>query len=87
VPKVSSFYGIAITMSWSEGAHNRPHFHACYGEHEASFDLAGRIIAGSLPTRALRLVRNWAKLHHDELDANWQRVVHRQSPEQIAPLP
>lgn len=87
VPKVSSFYGIAITMYWSEGTHNRPHFHACYGEHEASFDLAGRIIVGSLPTRALRLVRNWAKLHHDELDANWQRVVHKELPVSIAPLP
>lgn len=86
VPKVSSFYGIAITMYWDEGSHNRPHFHACYGEHEASFDLAGRIIVGSLPTRALRLVRDWAKLHPDELDANWQRVVTKEPPAQIAPL-
>jgi hypothetical protein len=54
VPKVSSFYGIAITMYWNEGGHNRPHFHACYGEHDASFDLTGRIIVGSLPPQALR---------------------------------
>jgi Domain of unknown function (DUF4160)/Protein of unknown function (DUF2442) len=87
VPKVSSFYGIAITMHWQEGGHNRPHFHACYGEHEASLDLAGQLIAGSLPTRALRLVRSWARLHHDELDANWQRVVNKELPVSIAPLP
>ncbi len=87
VPKVSSFYGIAITMYWDEGHHLRPHFHARYGEHKASFDLTGRLIAGSLPARALRLVRSWAKLHHDELDANWQRVVNKELPMSIAPLP
>jgi hypothetical protein len=87
VPKVSSFYGIAITMYWEEGGHNRPHFHARYGEYKASLDLAGRVIAGSLPTRALRLVRDWAKLHHEELDANWRRVVNREPPAPIAPLP
>jgi hypothetical protein len=86
VPKVSSFYGIAITMYWKEGSHNCPHFHARYGKYEASFDLTGRLIAGSLPTRALRLVRSWAKLHHDELHANWQRVVNKEPPAQIAPL-
>jgi Domain of unknown function (DUF4160)/Protein of unknown function (DUF2442) len=86
VPKVSYFYGIAIKMYWDEGHHSRPHFHACYAEHEASLDLAGRIIAGSLPTQALRLVGSWAKLHHDELHANWRRVVNEESPVPIAPL-
>ena len=86
VPKVSLFYGISITMYWDEIRHPRPHFHARYGEHKASLDLTGRIIAGSLPTRAHRHVRDWAKLHPDELQANWQRVVNKEPPEQIAPL-
>lgn len=87
VPKVSWFYGIAITMYWNESHHSRPHFHACYGEHEASLDFTGQIIVGSLPTRALRHVRDWADLHTDELHANWQRIVNREPPAQIAPLP
>lgn len=32
MPRVSSFYGIAIFMYWNEGGHARPHFHARYGE-------------------------------------------------------
>jgi hypothetical protein len=35
----------------------RPHFHARYGSHKASFSFDGEIIVGSLPTRAHRLVR------------------------------
>ncbi len=30
VPRISSFYGIAISMYWNEGVHARPHFHARY---------------------------------------------------------
>ena len=88
VPKISYFYGITITMYWDERRHHsRPHFHACYGEHEASLDFTGQIVVGSLPARALRLVRGWAKLHHDELHTNWQRVTNEESPAPIAPLP
>jgi hypothetical protein len=87
VPRISYFYGIAIRMYWNEGHHPHPHFHACYAEHEASLDFTGRIIVGSLPTRALHLVRDWVKLHHDELQANWQRVAGEEPPAPIAPLP
>jgi hypothetical protein len=55
VPRISFFYGIAIWMYWNEGAHARPHFHARYQDQAASIDLAGEVIAGSLPPRAL----NW----------------------------
>jgi Domain of unknown function (DUF4160) len=86
VPRISSFYGITITMYWREGHHSRPHFHARYGEYRASLDLGGRIIAGTLPRRALLLVEDWAKLHADELDANWRRTVNKELPVPIAPL-
>jgi hypothetical protein len=42
---------------------------------------------GPLPTRALRLVREWAQLHSDELLANWQRAVGDEPLATIAPLP
>jgi hypothetical protein len=30
------------------------------------------VLNGSLPPRALRLVREWARLHPDELAQNWE---------------
>jgi hypothetical protein len=86
MPSISRFYGITIWMYWNEGHHGRPHFHAYYGEHEASFDLAGEIIVGSLPKRALRLVQDWAELYADDLLADWERVVNEEPLEPIAPL-
>lgn len=86
MPRVSYFYGITIKMYWREGHHGTPHFHAYYAEYEASLDMAGNIIAGFLPQRALRLVQDWAELHADELRADWARVVNRESPAPIAPL-
>jgi hypothetical protein len=86
MPSISRFYGITIWMFWNEGHHGRPHFHARYGEYQASLDLAGEIIAGELPRRILRLVQDWTELQTDELLANWQRVVNEEPLEPIDPL-
>jgi len=74
MPRISFFYGIAIAMFWDESGHQTPHFHAAYSGHNASLALDGTILAGSLPPRALKLVRRWASLHHTELMANWRRA-------------
>ena len=87
MPRISVFYGIAIWMYWNEGAHARPHFHARYQDQAASIDLAGEVIAGSLPSRALALVAEWANLHHDELLTNWERARRNEPLEPIEPLP
>jgi len=87
VPRISFFYGIAIWMYWNEGAHARPHFHARYQDQAASIDLAGEVIAGSLPPRALTLVTEWAALHRDELLTNWERARRNEPLEPIEPLP
>lgn len=86
MPKLSFFYGITITMYWRESHHSRPHFHARYGEYKASFDLAGEVIAGELPRSQLRLVQAWAELHADDLAANWERVVNKETLTPITPL-
>jgi uncharacterized protein DUF4160 len=44
------------------------------------------VMRGSLPRRALVLVREWATLHHDELMEDWQLCVTRQTPRKILPL-
>jgi hypothetical protein len=87
MPRLSYFYGIRIAMFWREHNHPVAHFHAEYGEHVASFAIDGTLLAGSLPPRALRLVREWTALHEDELLANWERVRNLQPLVPIDPLP
>jgi hypothetical protein len=46
--------------------HPPPHFHARYSGEEAVIAIAtGEVIAGSLPGRALRLVREWTSMHRE----------------------
>jgi hypothetical protein len=87
VPRISFFYGISIWMYWNEGAHARPHFHARYAGQAASIDFAGELIAGTMPRRALTLVREWARLHEEELEANWERARRDEPLLAIEPLP
>jgi hypothetical protein len=66
---------------------SRPHFHARYGGEEATIVIAsGAVLAGSLPGRALRLVREWLAEHRDELDVHWERARNHEAPEPVAPL-
>ena len=86
MPRLSAFYGLAIYMYWSD--HAPPHFHVQYGEDEALIVIAdGRVFAGSLPRRALRLVREWRRLHVDELTSAWDRASRREDPGTIEALP
>ena len=65
----------------------RPHFHARYGEAEASVDIESlAVIAGELPPRAWRLVLEWAQAHQPELRTNWERARDHQPPFAIEPL-
>ncbi|QFP77147.1 DUF4160 domain-containing protein [Deinococcus sp. AJ005] len=62
MPEVCSFYGIKIVFYYRD--HLPPHFHAIYGDDEATVlidDLA--LDDGWLPRRALRLVLEWAAMH------------------------
>jgi hypothetical protein len=86
VPRISYFYGITITMYWRERDHPIPHFHAEYSGERASIAVDGKVLAGSLPPRALRLVEEWARLHEEELLANWERARGHESLERIEPL-
>jgi Domain of unknown function (DUF4160) len=85
VPRISAFYGIVIEMYF--GDHPPPHFHARYSGDAAKIEIAtGAVIAGVLPGRALRLVREWIGEHRDELEANWERAVRYEEPTPIEPL-
>ena len=66
MPEISRFLGIVIGMYYKD--HNPPHFHAYYGEHEATIVIQdGTILSGSLPRRALSHVQEWRQVHVMEL--------------------
>ena len=86
MPRLATFYGIVIWMYRPD--HPPPHFHAQYAEHVAQIELGTwRVLSGSLPPRALRLVREWAALHPDELTENWERAQALEPLVAIDPLP
>ncbi|MGB6425909.1 MAG: DUF4160 domain-containing protein [Solirubrobacterales bacterium] len=86
MPRISSFYGIVITMHWRE--HPPPHFHAIYGGESAQISIDTlELINGSLPPRALRLIRDWGEEHRLELEDNWERARAQKALEPIEPLP
>ena len=86
MPRISSFYGIVISMYFRD--HPPPHFHATYGEYSAKVEIAtGEIFEGDLPRRARRLVREWAGLHRTQLESNWEIARARRPLATIEPLP
>jgi hypothetical protein len=85
MPRLSAFYGIVIGMFYRD--HPPPHFHARYADSEAKFDISTlEVIDGGLPSRAARLVREWAELHRAELAADWELAVRRLPLNAIEPL-
>ena len=85
MPEISRFYGIVIGMFYHE--HRPPHFHAIYGSHDAEITIRSRrVLKGSLPNRALTLVRKWARLHEVEFTEAWSRAQDRVPLRPIAPL-
>lgn len=67
--------------------HPPPHFHARYSGEEALIVIeTGEVYAGSLPGRALRLVREWLDGHGEELMTNWHRASAQQPTEPVPPL-
>ena len=68
--------------------HPPPHFHARYGEFEATIEIATlNILEGTLPGRALKLVQEWAIIHREELLEDWRLCRENTHPGRIEPLP
>lgn len=85
MPTISAFYGILVRMFYND--HPPPHFHARYGEFEATVAIETlEIIEGELPTRAFHLVREWAMMHREELLEDWQLCRENRVPAKIEPL-
>ncbi|HXI11785.1 MAG TPA: DUF4160 domain-containing protein [Thermoanaerobaculia bacterium] len=85
MPIISAFFGIIIRMYFDD--HGVAHFHAEYQGEQASFDLNGQLLAGEMKSRTARkLIKDWARLHRAELEANWKRAKKLVPLNQIAPL-
>jgi len=70
VPRISTFYGIAIYMYYRD--HVPPHFHAIYGESEVTVAIETvEVLEGRMPRRARSLVTEWAVAHRDDLRHAW----------------
>ena len=86
MPTISRFYGIVIQMYM--GDHAPPHVHVRYQGMRAVLRIDdGEMIRGELPRRALRMVREWMRLHREELMADWDRSSRNEPILPIDPLP
>ena len=85
MPEISLFYGIRITMYYSD--HNPPDFHAEYAGHKCLVDvLSGCVFRGSLPARQLKLTLAWNEIHRDELMQNWELARDNRPLNRVDPL-
>lgn len=79
------FFGIVIRMFYND--HEPPHFHAEYQGQRGKFDLDGNMMAGNVQSRtALRLIKEWASPHRQEIEANWERMKAGRALSRIPPL-
>lgn len=70
MPVISEFYGLSIRIYYKE--HNPPHIHVGYGEYSLAIRIDNLdIIEGNLPIRALKMVKEWIKIHQNELIKMW----------------
>ncbi|MFP4123593.1 DUF4160 domain-containing protein [Coleofasciculus sp.] len=79
MPEIARFYGIVIKVFF--GDHPPPHFHAIYGEYNALVSIESlEIIEGDLPSRAQKLVLEWANLYQQDLLQMWKTQEFRKLP-------
>ena len=85
MPTISRFYGIVVFMNYND--HEPAHIHARYHGVEVVLEIGSGEVLGDLPPRALRLLVEWADLHRDELDVNWERAREHKHLLPVEPLP
>ena len=88
MPELASFYGIKVMMYTDDNRqHHLPHIHVWYQGEEAVLSIpSGRLLAGDLPTKKLRMVRTWMDIHETELLDRWENAVSGVTPQKIDPL-
>lgn len=88
MPTISMFYGILVAIMFEDNErHNLPHIHVRYAGQKASIAIEdGSVLAGSFPSKQLKLVQARVEIHKDELFADWELAQSGEQPFRIAPL-
>jgi len=88
MPTISMFYGILVAILYEDNdRHHLPHIHVRYSGEKASVSIEdGTILAGSIPSRQLKMLQAWIEIHKDELFADWELAVSGEEPFRIEPL-
>ena len=88
MPTISMFYGILVAIMFEDNdRHNLPHIHVRFSGDKASIAIDdGRILAGGIPQKQLKMVQAWIEIHKDELYADWELAAIGEQPFCIAPL-
>jgi len=88
MPTISMFYGLLVMIFFEAASkHKKPHIHVRYQRHTASLAISdGKVLAGSLPEKKLKMVQVWMELHREELMANWMLAKSGQDLYKINPL-
>ena len=87
MPIISQFYGIIITMYFSESdRHHLPHIHARYNEYKASYDLESNKLTGKMPNKQDKLIQAWIQIHNEELNSLWILIKDENKYFKIKPL-
>ena len=85
MPVISLFYGIKVTMYYSD--HIPPHFHAEYnGTKVLVYIINAKILKGAFPAKQLKLILAWTVIHQDELMQNWELAKENEPLNKINPL-
>ncbi len=70
MPRIADFNGVVIEMYFRD--HAPPHVHAFHGDDEALIAIRTQeVLEGSLPSKPLRLAREWIAARVEELLAKW----------------
>lgn len=84
MPSIAEFFGITIYMYYAHGQRKAPYFHARYQGSDASFSInTGEVLAGHLPSKAIKIIQEWTQLHKEELTENWSKVLKNEIPKYI----
>ncbi len=85
MPVISRFFGIIIAMYYED--HAPPHFHVRYGDQKAIIAIKTlELLGGRLSPKVIGLVTEWAELHKEELEEDWNLAQKHAPLSPIAPL-
>lgn len=82
MPQICYFYGITIYIQFLD--HNPPNIHCVYQGLKAIYSISsGQLLAGKMPNKADKLIREWVKIRNKDLIKVWELAS---SGQQIFPL-